>query len=282
MNAVVGAATDVAVRGKGEGIGEFVRRVRPALKSDVLAVAPDRPVAFDADLDKWVITDGDGTTRAVDVIIDSAEAPHRRGLLDESDSRRRFGEHRYLGVARHGFPNYFVVTDRMSGRYAARCVQTLVERRCTRVEVRGHAQAQASRNIDGRREHLNPVIGKRPRLSDFEFTCRDDREEGEDYRGPAVLHDADGGNVDVEIHILAVFQPIDNAIRWSGRILPTPVLASLHRTVNQPVTLTIGSNPPVPGLLVDQDPWGGSRIVGAGSCPYPLPLLKELAESSDT
>ncbi|MGX7693340.1 DUF4873 domain-containing protein [Gordonia polyisoprenivorans] len=267
----------VAVRGNGPGIGEFKRRVRKILGTDPLAVPADLPLVFDAEGDRWTVNNPAGAPFEAGIVVDATEATDRHGLLDINDARERFGAHAYLGVARHGFPNYFVAADRDAGRYAARCVAALIGRHSTRIEIRGHAQAQACRRIELRHERLNPSVGKRPILDDFEFTHHDEREEDDDYRGPALIVDGTGATFDVKIHILAVFQPIDNAIRWSGRVLPAPGLESLHRAVNQPITISIGSRPPVPALLVDRDPWGGSHILGSGGSPYQLPLATEIA-----
>ena len=92
-----------------------------------------------------------------------------------------------------------------------------------------------------------------------------------------MLIGADGSEIDVQVHLLARYQPVDNMVRWSGRIQPSPELAGLHRGLNQPVQIRVDGEPPVPAILVDHDPWGGSHIVGEGVSPYPLPLLAELA-----
>lgn len=272
---------DVAVRGEGADIEDLVRRIGRALKAEPVVLSADVPMTFDAEKDRWILTCADGRRYEAGIVVDTVEAADRRGLLDEDDAHARFTPHRYLGVARHGFPNYFVAGDRDAARYIVRCLEAFRDRRATRIEIRGHAQAQVGRYIDLRQERLNPSVRKRPILDDFEFTHRDERESDGDYRGPAVILDADGTTYEVEIHILAVFQPIDNAIRWSGRVQPAPFLDALHRTVNQPITITVEGNPAVSAVLVDRDPWGGSHILGSGASPYPLPLAAELAGSFD-
>ncbi|MEH3142124.1 MAG: DUF4873 domain-containing protein [Mycobacterium kyogaense] len=281
MTARTTTVVDVAVRGAGPGIEHFARRVRRAATTEPIVLPADLPMTFDAEEDRWILTGDNGSRYEARIVIDATEAADRRGLLDEGDARARFGPRRYLGVARHGLPNYFVAGDRDAARYIVRCLKAFGRRHATRIEIRGHAQSQAGRYIDLHLERLNPSVRKRPVLDDFEFTHRDDRESDGDYRGPAMITDANGTTYEVDIHVLAVFQPIDNAIRWSGRIQPTPLLNTLHRTVNQPITITVGANPAVSAVLVDRDPWGGSHILGSGASPYPLPLAAELAGTTD-
>lgn len=256
--AVVGSATTSVVR---------------ELRADVVVESAD-PAVFDAATDRWLV--GDVAAR---VLIDTApQTGTRTGLLDDDAARARFGAHPYLGLARHGFPNHFTVTDEDAARYVSSCLTALWARACTRIEVKPHVQSQYSRQVDAGIARLRRKALRTPDLAEYEFTSARDRdEEDEDYRGPAVLIAADGTEIDVQAHLLALFQPVDNRVRWSGRIQPSPDLAHLHRGVNQPVQIRIDGRPPVPAILVDHDPWGGSHIVGEGLSPYPLPLLAELA-----
>lgn len=213
------------------------------------------------------------------MLIDTAPQPAgaRVGLLTDDHARTRFGAHAYLGMARHGFPNHFTVLDRDAETNVAACLGAVWSRGCTRIEIKPHVQAQYSRNVDAGLGRLRRKARRTPDLGDYEFTSARNREEDdEDYRGPAVLS-ADGTEVDVQVHVLAVFQPVENAVRWSGRVQPSRALAGLHRSLNRPVLIRIGDNPPVDAVLVDHDPWGGSHIVGEGDSPYPLPMLAELA-----
>ncbi|ORA21765.1 DUF4873 domain-containing protein [Mycobacterium aquaticum] len=256
--AVVGSATSDLVR---------------SLRADVVLASAD-PAVFDGASDRWVI--GDVAAR---VLIDTTpQTGTRTGLLDDDTARTRFGAHPYLGMARHGFPNHFTVTDEDAARYVSACLTALWARGCTRIEVKPHVQGQYSRQVDAGIARSRRKARRTPDLAEYEFTSARDRDEDdEDYRGPAVLIAADGTEVAVQVHLLALYQPVDNMVRWSGRIQPSPGLARLHRDVNQPVQIRIDGRPPVPAILVDHDPWGGSHIVGEGHSPYPLPLLAELA-----
>lgn len=260
---------DVVVCGPpATGLGEML----PA-GLHIVVVDDPAPAVFHGDIDRWRI--GDLSPR---VLIDTApDQGVRTGLIAADDAGARFGVHPYLGLTRHGFPNLFTVADGDAVHYVAQCLRALWRRGHTRVEVKPHVQAQHSRDVDTGIVRIRRKNRRTPDLADYEFTSARDREEDdEDYRGPAVLIGDDGTEVDVRVHVLAVFQPVDNAVRWSGRVHPSAGLAGLHRTLNQPVRIRIGEHEPVDAVLVDHDPWGGSHIVGEGCSPYPMPLLAEL------
>ncbi|MBJ8346917.1 FAD-dependent oxidoreductase [Antrihabitans sp. YC2-6] len=195
--------------------------------------------------------------------------------------------------------------------YIVACLQALSARECTRVEVKSHVQQQYNRNLQRKsvgtvwtaggceswyldKEGVNRAVWpattlsywrttRTPDLTDFEYTRLEDRDD-EDYRGPAVLIDTDGYEIAVQVHLLAVYQPVANKVLWSGRVYPTTQLRELHLLNNQPARIRIGSNADVDAVLVDEDPWGGSHIVGEGVSPYPLPFeteLRTLLESAD-
>jgi hypothetical protein len=264
---------DIAV--VGSAATDLVEALRAVSATGMVALGSADTAVFDGASDRWLIGD-----LAARVLIDTTATPAgiRVGLLGDDDARARFGAHPYLGVARHGFPNHFTVTGDDATRYVVACLNALWARGCTRVEVKPHVQGQYSRHVDAGIAQPRRNARRTPDLAEYEFTTARDRDEDdEDYRGPAVLIAADGTEVDVQVHLLALYQPVDNMVRWSGRIQPSPDLARLHRGVNQPVQIRIDGLPPVPAILVDHDPWGGSHIVGEGDSPYPLPLLAELA-----
>jgi cation diffusion facilitator CzcD-associated flavoprotein CzcO len=270
----------------------------------------------------------DGTEHPADVIIyatgfavadkmDHHTLVGRDGLSIQQAWRN--GPESYLGLATHGFPNYFTLMGPNTGvgnqsvvflieaqvRYITACITALKQRECTRVEVKSHIQAQYNRDLQRRSEGTVWTAGgcsswyidsegvnraiwpgttlsywwqtRIPDLSDFEFTRSADREEDEDYHGPAVLTTADGTEIEVRAHLLAVYQPIDNSVHWSGRLYPDPQLTAAHTVTGQAVTLHVPGREPVPATLLDADPWGGSHIAGRGLSPYPMPLETELA-----
>ncbi|MGV9545227.1 NAD(P)-binding domain-containing protein [Nocardia beijingensis] len=191
-------------------------------------------------------------------------------------------------------------------RYIVGLLLALRERECTRVEPKAHVQAQFNRELQRKSagtvwtaggcsswylddKGVNRAIWpettlsywrrtRTPNLSDFEFTRLTDREDDDDYCGPAVLIDAEGNRHEVHVHVLAVYEPVENTVRWYGRVAPSEPLRALHTRNNLPVRLQIGDNEPVDGLLVDVDPWAGSRIHGRGAYPYPPALDTELEQ----
>lgn len=246
----------------------LLETLRSAAVIGVVGIDSDEPAVFDGQEDRWCIGD-----LAARVLIDTVPRPALRTGVRNDDT-----PHAYLGVARYGCPNHFTVTDDDSAHYVVRCLSALWQRDNTRIEVKVNVQAQYSRQVAAGIDRTRRKDRRTPHFADYEFTAAHDREDDdEDYRGPAVLIDVDGAEIDVEVHILAVFQPVVNAVCWSGRVTPSAALAELHRSLNQPVQLRIAGNPQVPAVLVDHDPWGGSHIVGEGDSPYPLPLLAELA-----
>jgi hypothetical protein len=229
---------------------------------------------FVDDEDRWLVVTRGGDQHTARVVVATGAAPDVVGRLDPGEAGR-FGRHPYHGVARRGYPNFFTVTDRRTAALVVKCLFALRDRGCTRIEVKEHVQSQYSRYIDN---GLVRLVDK-PRLADFEFSRAADRaEDDEEYRGSAVLTAADGTEAAVEVHLLAVFQPVDNMVRWSGRVQPSVELAAMHRTTNQPVRIRIADHEPVDAVLVDHDPWGGSHIVGEGGSPYPLPLAIALTQ----
>ncbi|MFZ2242293.1 MAG: DUF4873 domain-containing protein, partial [Gordonia amarae] len=207
--------------------------------------------------------------------------PGRVGLLTEEASREKHGERAYLGVARHGMPNYFLAADPTAAAHAAAVATALWKRKRTRVDVKPHLQAQFNRNVELGWHKLNPTLTTKPDLSDYRFTDaheRDEQDNEDDYCGPAVLTTEDGSSFEVKIHVIATYQPTEDTVRWYGRVLPSEAQKRAHQRLNQPATIQVGDHAPVAALLTDADPWGGSQITGAGDAPYVIPLVEELAE----
>lgn len=231
------------------------------------------------------------------------------------------GSEAYLGVAAHGLPNYFTLLGPNSGvgnqsivfmleaqtRYVVAVLRAMFDRETTRVEVKSHVQQQFNRDLqrssegtvwtsggcsswyldeEGTNRAIWPASTlsywrRKPHLADFEYSRCEDREEDDAYHGPAVLIDEDGSEISVEAHLLALYQPVDNAVHWYGRISPSQALAEFHQITNQPVLLRITGNDAAPASLVDTDPWGGAHIRGSGMSPYPLDFDDELAALLD-
>ncbi|MFB8004284.1 NAD(P)-binding domain-containing protein [Nocardia sp. NPDC056000] len=185
-------------------------------------------------------------------------------------------------------------------RYIVALLAAMRAREATRVEVKSHVQQQFNRDLQRRSrgtvwttggcrswyldsDGVNRAIWpgstldywrrtRTPRLADFEFTRPEDRDDEDEYHGPAFLSGADDIEYPVRVHLLAVYQPVDNTVHWSGRIDACADLARLHTVTNQTVRLRIPDRDAVPALLTDSDPWGGSHITGSGAFPYTHPL----------
>lgn len=183
-------------------------------------------------------------------------------------------------------------------RYIAAVLRAMRAYEATRVEVKSHVQQQFNRilqrasqgtvwtsggcrswYLDG--EGVNRAVWPGSTLSywrttrainlgDFEYTRREDRENDDAYHGPAHLIDENGDEYTVRAHIIAHFEPLDNTVHWSGRLEQSSGLIRLHQSLNQPVHLRIPGEDAVPAMLTDNDPWGGSQIVGEGASPYPM------------
>ncbi|BBZ14417.1 FAD-dependent oxidoreductase [Mycobacterium branderi] len=190
-------------------------------------------------------------------------------------------------------------------RYIVACIRALADRESTRVEVKSHVQAQFNRELQRRSdgtvwtaggcdswyldgEGVNRAIWpattmsywrrtRRPDLADFDYSRIGEDEADADYSGPAVLVGDEGDELAVQVRLMAQYEPLANAVCWSGRVMPSAELRALHRRTNQPIRLQINGSQPVDALLLDADPWGGSHICGKGECPYPYPLEAELA-----
>ncbi len=191
-------------------------------------------------------------------------------------------------------------------RYIVKRIKAMRDREYTRIEVKAHVQADFNREMQHRSDGTVWTAGgctswyldeaganrtiwpgqtlsfwnraRRQDLRDFEYSRLGEREEDDDYRGPAVLTMADGTELEVDVHLLAVFQPVDNAVHWTGRVTANPEVAAQHVRTNQAVRLRIGDRDAVDATLVDSDPWGGVHIVGKGMSPYRMPMEKELAQ----
>ncbi|WP_205874217.1 DUF4873 domain-containing protein [Mycobacterium camsae] len=180
--------------------------------------------------------------------------------------------------------------------YIVSLLRAMRDRGSTRIDVKPHVQQHFNRELQRRSQGTVWTSGgcrswyldgqgvnralwpgstvsywrrtRTPALTDFEFTRAVDRERADEYHGPALLieHETE---LAVRVHLVAVYQPVDNQLHWSGRIDPTDALDQAYRHANQPVRLRIPGGEPVDACLIDSDPWGGVHITGYGRAPYP-------------
>jgi len=94
----------------------------------------------------------------------------------------------------------------------------------------------------------------------------DDLDEG--YAGPAEVTVAEVAHP-VEVALSGRFEPVDGGYHWTGRTAVHPGLAGEVRAGRRAATIRIGTADPVPVRLAEVDPWGGVRLVGSGTPPWP-------------
>ncbi|MET7397091.1 DUF4873 domain-containing protein [Dactylosporangium sp. NPDC005572] len=75
-------------------------------------------------------------------------------------------------------------------------------------------------------------------------------------------------SLDVTLRLSGRFDPLDGRYHWGGRATGAGV-ADLVRSGRRAVLLRAGGAP-VPARLVEVDPWGGVRVAGTGTPPYPI------------
>jgi hypothetical protein len=170
----------------------------------------------------------------------------------------------YLGVAVHGFPNYFMVLgpDSPVGdsetvidgqvRYVAECLQRMRRRGSTRIEVRRSSQRQFTERAR-----------VKPPWSAFEVSSHD--VDHEIYDGPATLTVGAGEHA-VRVRLTGHLDPIDGKYHWQGMIFGAT--AELP-TGSRPVHLAIDTHT-TRARITEQTPWGSYSIAGVGAPPFEL------------
>ncbi|SDZ16770.1 protein of unknown function [Micromonospora pattaloongensis] len=83
------------------------------------------------------------------------------------------------------------------------------------------------------------------------------------YDGPALI-----GATPVRLRLAGRWEPIDGRYHWGGRVAPDPAIAQLVRAGRRDVRVTIADRS-APARLAEVDPWGGVRITGVGTPPWP-------------
>jgi cation diffusion facilitator CzcD-associated flavoprotein CzcO len=166
----------------------------------------------------------------------------------------------YLGVALHGFPNYFMLDGpefEAAVRYVVGCLQLMKGH--TRIEVR-HSNEQ----LFNERVHL-----RRPshRLVGSAFDLSSSSKPHHDiYDGAATLTLA-GTRQEVHVRLTGHVDPIDGQYHWQGTIfdhLPADLLVRA-RSVSLAVAERTAS-----ARITEQTPQGTHSIAGVGAPPFTL------------
>jgi cation diffusion facilitator CzcD-associated flavoprotein CzcO len=170
----------------------------------------------------------------------------------------RDGREPYLGVAAHGFPNYFLFAGpdfEASARYIVECLQLMDGH--TRIEVR-----RSSQQVFNERVYLH---GPSPRLAASAFELASGIGVHDDiYDGPATLTLAEVGR-QVRVRLTGHVDPIDGQYHWQGTVfdrLPADLL-----TKSRTVDLAVGERS-ARARITEETPQGTHSIAGVGAPPF--------------
>jgi cation diffusion facilitator CzcD-associated flavoprotein CzcO len=214
----------------------------------------------------------DGADHAVDAIVYATGSATRNDIAGDAlvgaagltiQRAWQDGAHAYVGVAVHGFPNYFMllgpdspVGDSLAVagrqlRYIVECLERMERSGSTRIEVRRSAQQQYTQ-----RAHVKPPA------SAFDLGRAD--VQYEIYDGPATLTVANDHRA-VRVRLTGHLDPIDGKYHWQG----TASGAGELPPGSGPLTLTTGAFTSQ-ARITEQTPWGSYSIAGVGAPPYEL------------
>jgi uncharacterized protein DUF4873 len=217
------------------------------------------------------IRTADGTYYGVDTIIYATGSAVAAGLPEDALVGSRGltiqqawndSATAYLGLAVHGFPNYFMLLgpDSPVGdcetvidgqtRYIAECLQRMRRRGSTRIEVR-----RSTQRLFIERTRVKPP------WSAFELGSPDVVHQI--YEGPATLTFG-GGEHAVRVRLTGHLDPIDGKYHWQGTLFGvefTPGSGPVHLAIDSHATTA---------RITEQTPWGSYSIAGVGAPPFEL------------
>ncbi len=169
------------------------------------------------------------------------------------------GAEPYLGVAVHGFPNYFTIGGRdftASMRYIVDCLSLLGDN--TRIEARRSAQGVFNERVHLRAPALH-VDSSAFELSSYRTA------DADSYDGPATLTAADTTE-HVRVALTGRIEPFDGQYHWQGTVFDA-IPAELVRA--RALTVTVGDTSAA-ARITELTPQGTHSIAGVGAPPYPL------------
>jgi hypothetical protein len=159
----------------------------------------------------------------------------------------------YLGIALHGFPNYFIADD-SAPRHIVECLQLMNGH--TRIEVR-----RSSQHVYNERVHLGR---HRQRALASAFDLSSARGVHDDtYDGPATLTAADASE-QVRVRLTGHVDPIDGQYHWQGTVFGQ-LPADLKRA--RIATLAVGERI-ASARIIEETPQGTHSIAGVGAPPF--------------
>jgi cation diffusion facilitator CzcD-associated flavoprotein CzcO len=281
------AGQRIAVIGADAAAGQLIGRLtRSGATVKVFALAPRRfvrqtrrarrylrrqPELVTSPIDELTaagIRTADGVHHDVDAIVYGTGFCVRAGLPPDTlvgakgmtiQQAWTKGMEPYLGIALHGFPNYFLVGGpdcRAAMRNVLECLQ--LTKTHTRIELR-----RSSQQVFNERVHLHRA--RQPDMtSAFDLSSavgvHDDT-----YAGPATLSCA-GICQQVRVLLSGHVDPIDGQYHWQGTVfdaLPTDLIRA--RTV----TIAVGDRS-APARITEETPQGNYSIAGVGAPPFAL------------
>jgi cation diffusion facilitator CzcD-associated flavoprotein CzcO len=177
----------------------------------------------------------------------------------------RDGMEPFLGVAVHGFPNYFFITGpdiAAQARYVVACLRLMKHTASTRIEVRRSTQQVFNERIYVKPAQPHPV------KSAFDLSASGGQEI---YDGAATLTIAGTGHP-VRVRLTGHIDPIDGHYHWQGTVFTFPAQPLPDDALKQAraATLTVGAHS-APARIVEKTPWGTHSVAGVGAPPYPAP-----------
>ncbi len=172
----------------------------------------------------------------------------------------------FLGVAVHGFPNYFFITGpdiAAQARYVVECLGLLKRSAGTRIEVR-----RSSQQVFNERVYLKPAQ-PHPVTSAFDLSSASDSQRDLRRRGDADdrRHGTPGAGPAHRAH-RPDRRPLPLA--GDGFCLPGQPLPDDALKQARAATLTVGERS-APARIVEQTPWGTHAVAGVGAPPYLAP-----------
>jgi cation diffusion facilitator CzcD-associated flavoprotein CzcO len=211
----------------------------------------------------------DGVNHDVDAIIYGTgfaipeTAPHETlvgaGGLTIRDAWHD-GMEPYLGVAVHGFPNYFLHsgTDvEAQTHYIIECLKLMKHSASTSIEVRRSSQQVFNERVYLRRPLPHPV----PRA--FELSPRAGLHDGT-YDGPATLTIADACR-QVRVRLTGHVDPVDGRYHWRGTVFDSLSADLLKQTLQVSLAAAARS---AAARITEQTPQGTYSIAGIGAPPF--------------
>lgn len=169
------------------------------------------------------------------------------------------GAEPYLGLAMHGFPNYFTATGPQFATampYVVGCLQLMG--RHSRIEVRRSAQ-----NVFNERVHLRAPSWH---LDASAFDLSSPGAADDIYRGLATLSTSDNSE-QVRVALTGHIEPFDGQYHWQGTVFGQ--LSDEFKKARS-LTVTVGERS-APARITEQTPQGTHSIAGAGEPPFFLP-----------